>query len=65
MTLPGPVLVGTDLAESSETALREGRRLADDLASRLIVCHVLPEIMRVRRLFPQYTRSATTRAGAP
>src|SRR5688500_1660977 len=54
MTLRGPVLVGTDLTASSETAIREGRRLADDLRSTLIVCHVLPEIMRVRMLFPQW-----------
>jgi universal stress protein A len=54
MTLRGPVLVGTDLTDASETALREGRRLADDLGSALIVCHVLPEIMRVRMLFPQW-----------
>jgi nucleotide-binding universal stress UspA family protein len=54
MKLRGPVLVGTDLTNGSEAALRDGRRLADDLGSALIVCHVLPEIMRVRMLFPQW-----------
>jgi nucleotide-binding universal stress UspA family protein len=54
MTLDGPVLVGTDLTTSSDAALQQGRRLADDLGGDLIVCHVLPEILRVRMLFPQW-----------
>ena len=36
MTLRGPVLVGTDLTDASEAALREGRRLANDLAERAL-----------------------------
>ena len=54
MRLRGPVLVGTDFSPSSDAALREGRHLADDLDTELLVCHVLPELMRVRMLFPQW-----------
>ena len=54
MTLDGPVLVGTDLTSSSNAALQQARQLADDLGQKLIVCHVVPEIMRVRMLFPQW-----------
>ena len=54
MKLHGPVLVGTDLTPSSNAALQEARQLADDFGQDLIVCHVLPEIMRVRMLFPQW-----------
>lgn len=54
MTLRGPVLVGTDLTTSSAAALREGYRLARDLQTEFIVCHVLPELSSVRMLFPQW-----------
>lgn len=52
--LRGPVLVGIDFSPASDVALREGRQLADDLGTELFVCHVLPELMRVRMLFPQF-----------
>lgn len=54
MTLRGPVLVGTDFSPASDAALREGRQLADDLDTELMVCHVLPELVRIRMLFPQW-----------
>jgi nucleotide-binding universal stress UspA family protein len=54
MRLRGPVLVGTDFSPSSNAALREGRQLAEDLDTELLVCHVLPELMRIRMLFPQW-----------
>ena len=54
MTLRGPVLVGTDFSPAADAALREGRQLADDLDTDLMVCHVLPELMRIRMLFPQW-----------
>lgn len=55
MTLRGPVLVGTDFSPASDVALREGRQLADDLDTDLMVCHVLPELMHIRMLFPQWS----------
>lgn len=52
--LHGPVVVGTDLSALSEEALRQAQRLASDLDSTLVVCHVLPEFLRVSMLFPQW-----------
>ena len=67
--LHGPVLVGTDLSAGAEEALRQAQRLAADLGTALLVCHVLPEFLRVGMLFPQWRgidpalqRSMTTKA---
>jgi nucleotide-binding universal stress UspA family protein len=54
MELRGPVLVGTDFYPQSDDVLRAARRLADDLRAELLVCHVLPEVMQIRMLFPQW-----------
>ena len=54
MGLRGPVLVGTDLTSDAVPAVREGHALARRLHSPLLVCHVLPEVLRTRMLFPQY-----------
>jgi nucleotide-binding universal stress UspA family protein len=53
-TLRGPVLVGTDLTRGAEEALRQGAQLARDLGASLIACHILPELLRVGMLFPQW-----------
>jgi nucleotide-binding universal stress UspA family protein len=45
--LRGPVFVGTDLSPAAGEALRQSARLAADLGGPLIVCHVLPELLRV------------------
>jgi nucleotide-binding universal stress UspA family protein len=45
MTLQGPVLVGTDLSPASDEALRQAASLATGLGSRLIACHVVPELI--------------------
>jgi len=52
--LHGPVLVGTDLTPGAEEAIRQGAQLARDLDTPLIACHILPEILRVGMLFPQW-----------
>ena len=52
--LLGPVLVGTDLTPGAEEAIRQGAQLARDLDAPLIACHILPEILRVGMLFPQW-----------
>lgn len=52
--LRGPVFVGTDLSAAAGEALRQSAGLAADLGGRLIVCHVLPELLRVNMLFPQW-----------
>ena len=54
MKLRGPVLVGIDFSPSSDEALRQGRQLADYLNTELIPCHVLPELLHIRMLFPQW-----------
>ena len=51
--LGGPVLVATDLAPGSDEALRQGHALANALGGLLHVCHVMPDLLTVRMLFPQ------------
>jgi nucleotide-binding universal stress UspA family protein len=51
--LRGPVLVATDLGPGSDEALRQGHALANGLGGPLHVCHVMPDLLTVRMLFPQ------------
>jgi nucleotide-binding universal stress UspA family protein len=51
--LAGPVLVATDLGPGSDEALRQGHALANALGGPLHVCHVMPDLLTVRMLFPQ------------
>lgn len=51
--LKGPVLVATDLGGGGDEALRQADALARDLGGLLYACHILPEVLRVRMLFPQ------------
>jgi nucleotide-binding universal stress UspA family protein len=53
MALMGPVLAATDLSDRADEALRQADQLAHHLRGPLHVCHVLPEFVRVRSLFPQ------------
>ena len=57
MTLHGPVLVGTDLSSASDEALRQGARLATELATRLFVCHVVPELIPDGSVFAEFRRA--------
>ena len=57
MTLRGPVLVGTDLSPAAEEALRQGARLATELASKLFVCHVVPELIPDGSVFTEFRRA--------
>lgn len=57
MNLHGPVLVGTDLSPGADEALRQGGRLAADLDGRLIVCHVIPELLPVHAIFEEFKRA--------
>jgi nucleotide-binding universal stress UspA family protein len=47
------VLVATDLARAADEAIRQADVLARLDGQPLHVCHVLPEVLRVRALFPQ------------
>lgn len=60
--LRGPVLVGTDLSPESDEALRQGAKLAKDLGSRLLVCHVVPELLPDGSVFGEF-RSANLAFG--
>ena len=55
--LSGPVLVGTDLSPAADEAIRQGARLANELASKLFVCHVLPELIPDGSVFSEFRRS--------
>jgi nucleotide-binding universal stress UspA family protein len=60
MMLRGPVLVGTDLTQAADEAVRQGADLARALDSRLIVCHVVPEVLPGGALFGAF-KSANRR----
>ena len=57
MTLRGPVLVGTDLSPTADEALRQGARLATELAGKLFVCHVVPELIPDGSVFTDFRRA--------
>ena len=57
MRLRGPVLVGTDLSPQSDEALRQGARLATELASTLCVCHTVPELIPDGSVFADFRRA--------
>ena len=57
VSLRGPVLVGTDLTDAAEEALRAGAELAVALESRLVVCHVVPELWPEGSLFDQFRKA--------
>jgi nucleotide-binding universal stress UspA family protein len=57
VTLQGPVLVGTDLSAAAAEVLRQGARLARELTSTLIVCHVVPELIPDGSVFTEFRRA--------
>jgi nucleotide-binding universal stress UspA family protein len=57
MMLRGPVLVGTDLSPAADEALRQGARLATELAGTLFVCHVVPELIPDGSVFTEFRRA--------
>lgn len=52
MGLNEVVLVATDLSDSADEAIRAGHELAG-AGNKLVVCHVVHEILRASPLFPQ------------
>jgi universal stress protein A len=60
--LKGPVLVATNLSAACDEAVRQADALARALHAPLVACHVLPEVLQVRMLFPQLRER--DRAGA-
>ena len=57
MTLSGPVLVGTDLSTAADEALKQASQLANSLGCRLIVCHVVPELIPDSSVFAEFRRA--------
>jgi nucleotide-binding universal stress UspA family protein len=48
----GPVLVATDLTDDSSPALVRGYRHARAIGAALVVCHVVPDVLRHHPLLP-------------
>jgi universal stress protein A len=63
MALRGPVLAAIDLTDADEV-LAQGSAMATSLQTRLIVCHVLPEVSPARVLFPQLSQLDTSMEAA-
>ena len=62
MIKPSPVLVATDLSPSSDPALVRGRAHADATGVPLVVCHVVPDVLRHHPLSPRRNDSDAVRA---
>lgn len=62
MTSPNVVLVATDLTQGSDLALVRGRAHADATAAALVVCHVLPDVLRHHPLAPRREQSDAVQA---
>jgi len=52
-----PVLIAVDVTAASEQALRQGLDAATRRGAPAVVVHVMPDLMRVRSLFPQLESS--------
>ncbi|MRG94737.1 universal stress protein [Polyangium spumosum] len=53
MALGDVVLVATDLSESADVAIKLGHEYAERAGGKLVVCHVVHEVLRSAPLFPQ------------
>ncbi len=62
MQIHGPVLFVSDLKSRSDSALLESAAIASHAKVPLVSCHVLPEIVGIRPLFPQLHVFDRTRA---
>jgi hypothetical protein len=54
MTLCGLVLLATDLSAAADEALLQGANLATELACKLVVCHVVPELIPDGSVFSEF-----------
>jgi nucleotide-binding universal stress UspA family protein len=53
MTSTNSIVVATDFSPNSDLAVIDASERARATGARLVVCHVLPDLMQVRPLFPQ------------
>lgn len=58
MKLGSKVLVATDLSEAADEAIRQGHERALHDGGELVVCHVVPNLLRSSPLFPQQANEA-------
>lgn len=49
---PNPVLVATDLTEASDPAIARGAGHAQAIGAPLVVCHIIPDVLRSHPLQP-------------
>jgi len=62
-TRPHVVFVATDLSEPSNEAIRQAHRRAEAADATLVVCHIVPNLLRSNMLFPQrYMEQAEAQA---
>jgi nucleotide-binding universal stress UspA family protein len=59
MALGDVVLVATDLSDSADEAILQGHTLAEQAGGKLVVCHVVHEILSASPLFPQFVQADT------
>lgn len=64
MPIPAPVLVATDLTPDAEPALVRGYAHARSIGAPLVVCHVVPDVMRAHPLLPMPHESDTERTSS-
>jgi nucleotide-binding universal stress UspA family protein len=50
---PNPVLVATDLTEASDPAIARGSAHAQAIGAPLVVCHIIPDVLRSHPLQPR------------
>src|SRR5690349_9844033 len=59
MALGDVVLVATDLSESADEAILQGHAYAEQAGGKLVVCHVVREVLSASPLFPQSVNADT------
>ena len=60
MTTPAPVLIATDLTETSDPAIARGAAHADAVGAPILVCHVIPDVFRSHPLQPRRGENEVT-----
>jgi len=64
MGLRGPILAAIDLTDTADEVLTQASSIGTNLNTRLVVCHVLPEMLQARMLFPQLAEADTAAQAA-
>jgi len=59
MALGDVVLVATDLSDSADIAISQGHTFAEQAGGKLVVCHIVHEVLSASPLFPQLVNEET------